>query len=70
MAIDTVKLLSVVSQSMTKIRTTLESKILSGVVGNNPTNSDANAIENLKKTLATICMEKFPVKFIRHLPRR
>lgn len=51
MSIDTVKLLSEVSQSMTKIQTTLESKILSGVKGNNPTNSDANAIENLKKNI-------------------
>ena len=51
MAIDTAKLLSEVSQSMTKIQTTLESKILSGFIDANPTNIISKAIKNLKNNV-------------------
>ena len=51
MAIDTAKLLSEVSKSMTKIQKNIENKILSGFIDANPTNIISKAIKNLRNNV-------------------
>lgn len=51
MAVDTARLLSEVSKSMTTIQQTLEKKILAGFIGADPTKISATAIKNLKNNV-------------------